>query len=100
MKSSFLGKTGVNNGTHFTEYGQVFAVSYIVMINRKKRMEINKNKKKETPFDVAIKDMGKYAKKRINNNYTYVKGLVTTDKYYDEDDNYETESNILEAFGY
>ena len=63
-------------------------------------MEINKNKKKETPFDVAIKDMGKYAKKRIKNNYTYVKGLVTTDKYYDEDDNYETESNILEAFGY
>ena len=48
----------------------------------------------------AIKDMGKYAKKRMKNNYTYVKGLVTTDKYYGEDDNYEDESSILEAFGY
>ena len=34
---------------------------------------MSKNKKKETPFDVAIKDMGKYAKKRMKNNYTYRK---------------------------
>jgi len=30
------------NGTHFTEYGQVFAVSYIVMINKEQNMKDKK----------------------------------------------------------
>jgi hypothetical protein len=31
-----------NNGTHFTEYGQVFAVSYIVMINKEQKTKDKK----------------------------------------------------------